>query len=85
MVGPPLGFQAKRPTYSGKAGVLLAHRLPYRPRPVMQSYQVYTPELAGVIAAFLRSERAPAACWIKPFSDFGFQSSFGFRLSRLRI
>ena len=58
---PLPAIQGEVDTYPGNAGVLLAHRLAYRPRPVMQSYQVYTPELADLNAAFLRSERAPAA------------------------
>ena len=47
-------------TYPGNAGALLAQGLTYRPRPIMQSYQAYTPELAELNAAFLRSPRAPA-------------------------
>ncbi|MBY0274539.1 hypothetical protein K2Z84_04290 [Candidatus Binatia bacterium] len=35
--------------------VLFAHGLPYRPRPVTQSYSTYTPELAELNAAYLRS------------------------------
>lgn len=40
--------------------VLFAHGLAYRPRPVTQSYSTYTPELAELNAAYLRSgESAP--------------------------
>lgn len=35
--------------------VLFAHGLTYRPRPVTQSYSTYTPELAELNAAYLRS------------------------------
>ena len=38
--------------------VIFAHGWRYAPRPVIQSYSAYTPELAGMNAAHLRSERA---------------------------
>jgi hypothetical protein len=37
---------------------LFAHGLRYHPRPVIQSYSAYTPELAELNAAHLRSDRA---------------------------
>ena len=39
--------------------LLFANDTAYRPRPVMQSYSAYTPELAEMNAAFLRGEHAP--------------------------
>jgi hypothetical protein len=39
--------------------VLLMQDVAYRPRPVFQSYSVYTPELARLNAAFLASAEAP--------------------------
>jgi hypothetical protein len=44
--------------YSHDQTILFAHTLPYRPRPVMQSYSAYTPELAEMNAAHLRTARA---------------------------
>ncbi|MGA2788859.1 MAG: hypothetical protein ABSF60_15165 [Verrucomicrobiota bacterium] len=44
--------------YSYDQTVLFAHALPYQPRPVMQSYSAYTPELAAMNAAHLRSASA---------------------------
>jgi hypothetical protein len=46
--------------YPGNAGAILAQGLSYHPRPIMQSFQAYTPELAELNAAFLRSTHAPA-------------------------
>ena len=57
---PLPAFQGDVDTYPGNAGAILAQGLTYCPRPIMQSYQVYTPELAELNAAFLRSDRAPA-------------------------
>ena len=37
---------------------LFAHRLSYQPRPVMQSYSAYTPELAEMNSAHLRTAQA---------------------------
>ena len=54
---PPI--QGPVDTYPGNASALLAWGFNYRPRPVMQSLVAYTPELAELNAAFLRSERAP--------------------------
>jgi len=45
--------------YPWDIGSLLANGLSYRPRPVLQSYAAYTPELAELNAAFLRGARAP--------------------------
>lgn len=55
-VGP---FAGTVDTYPGNAAALLAQGLPYRPRPVMQSYQAYAPEFAELNASFLRGPRAP--------------------------
>ena len=38
---------------------LLAYNIPYQPRPVIQSYCAYTPKLAALNAAHLRSDKAP--------------------------
>lgn len=38
---------------------ILAWGMTYHPRPIMQSYSAYTPELARMNAAFLRSSNAP--------------------------
>ena len=46
--------------YSWNQAVLFAHGLSYQGRPVLQSYSAYTPELAELNAACLRSDRAPA-------------------------
>lgn len=45
--------------YSYAQTVLFAHELPYQPRPVMQSYSAYTPALAEMNAAHLRTAQAP--------------------------
>lgn len=45
--------------YSWKQTVVLAHGLPYHPRPVFQSYLAYSPGLAKLNTAFLRSSSAP--------------------------
>ena len=45
--------------YPGDGIALQAWKLNYRPRPVMHSYAAYTPELAELNAAYLRSERCP--------------------------
>ncbi|MDR3456424.1 MAG: hypothetical protein P4N60_03175 [Verrucomicrobiae bacterium] len=44
--------------YSYGQAVLFAHGLSYQPRPVVQSYFAYTPALAQMNAAWLRSGRA---------------------------
>jgi hypothetical protein len=44
--------------YSYDQAIVFAHRYPYQPRPVIQSYAAYTPELAAMNAAHLRSARA---------------------------
>jgi len=53
---PPLAGSAD--VYPWNQAALLAHGRSYRPRPVFQSYSAYTPELAELNAAFLRSSRA---------------------------
>jgi hypothetical protein len=45
--------------YSYNQTAILAHGLHYYPRPVIQSYSAYTPELAELNAAHLRSKLAP--------------------------
>jgi hypothetical protein len=45
--------------YSERQIEVLANEVPYHPRPVPQSYCAYTPALAEMNAAHLRSERAP--------------------------
>ena len=45
--------------YPWDQAALLANGLTYRPRPLIQGYNAYTPELAELNAAFLRSDRAP--------------------------
>ena len=45
--------------YPWNQAVLIAHDLQYDPRPVIQSYSVYAPELAELNAAHLRSAHAP--------------------------
>ena len=44
--------------YPWNQAALFAHGLRYHPRPVIQSYSAYTPELAELNAAYLRSDRA---------------------------
>jgi uncharacterized membrane protein YgdD (TMEM256/DUF423 family) len=44
--------------YPWNQTALFAHGLRYHPRPVIQSYSAFTPELAELNAAFLRSDRA---------------------------
>ena len=44
--------------YPWNQAALFAHGLRYHPRPVIQSYAAYTPELAELNAACLRSDRA---------------------------
>jgi hypothetical protein len=53
---PPIEGNAD--LYSYDQTVLFAHALPYQPRPVIQSYSAYTPELAAMNAAHLRTARA---------------------------
>ena len=44
--------------YPNELAVVLAHDLPYQPRPTIQSFTAYTGELAEINAAHLRSEDA---------------------------
>lgn len=44
--------------YPWNQAAIFAHGLRYHPRPVIQSYSAYTPELAELNAAFLRSDAA---------------------------
>jgi hypothetical protein len=53
---PPIKGNAD--LYSYDQNVLFAHGLPYQPRPIVQSYSAYTPELAAMNAAHLRTARA---------------------------
>jgi hypothetical protein len=45
--------------YTWNLDPVFAHGLTYHPRPVIQSYSAYTPELAQLNAEFLRSQNAP--------------------------
>jgi hypothetical protein len=53
---PPIAGNAD--LYSYEQMILFAHALPYQPRPIIQSYSAYTPELAAMNAAHLRTARA---------------------------
>ncbi len=53
---PP--FAGTADEYSFNQVALFAHGIPYRPRPVIQSFTVYTPELAKLNASHLASDRA---------------------------
>jgi hypothetical protein len=53
---PPL--EGDVDVYPWNQAALFAHGLRYHPRPVIQSYCAYTPELAELNAAHLRSDRA---------------------------
>ena len=53
---PPI--EGNTDLYSYDQTVLFAHALPYQPRPIIQSYSAYTPELAAMNAAHLRTARA---------------------------
>lgn len=45
-------------TYSYDQTVVFSHGFKYRPRPIIQSYSVFTPRLAEINAAWLRSSEA---------------------------
>jgi hypothetical protein len=45
--------------YPWNLDIIFAHGLIYHPRPVIQSFSAYTPELAQLNADFLRGENAP--------------------------
>jgi len=47
-----------------RQGVLLACGADYRPRPVIQGYQAYTPRLAALNADRLEAEDRPAEVWL---------------------
>ena len=53
---PPI--EGNTDLYSYDQTVLFAHALPYQPQPIIQSYSAYTPELAAMNAAHLRTARA---------------------------
>jgi len=53
---PPIEGNAD--LYSYDQTILFAHALPYQPRPIIQSYSAYTPELAEINAAHLRTAHA---------------------------
>jgi hypothetical protein len=53
-------IQGSVDTYPWNQAEILAYGFAYQPRPVIQSYTAYTPELAKLNAAHLRSDRAPA-------------------------
>lgn len=46
-------------SYPSNQDIILAHKYCYHPRPVIQSYCAYSPELAELNSSFLRSDRAP--------------------------
>ncbi len=54
---PP--FEGTVDIAGGDQAILLAHGADYRPRPVFQTYSVYTPGLIARNVDFLRSNRAP--------------------------
>jgi hypothetical protein len=66
---PPIEGDAD--LYSYDQTILFAHTLPYQPRPVIQSYSAYTPELAEMNAAHLRTARAASNILfaIQPIDD----------------
>jgi len=66
---PPIEGDAD--LYSYDQTILFAHTLPYQPRPVIQSYSAYTPELAEINAAHLRTARAASNILfaIQPIDD----------------
>jgi len=66
---PPIEGQVD--IYSWNQAVLFAHGLRYQPRPVLHSYSAYTPELAELNAAWLRSDRAASNILfrIEPIDD----------------
>ena len=53
---PPM--QGGADLYSSFQTILFAHGLRYQPRPVIQSYSAYTPELARLNATHLQTDRA---------------------------
>jgi len=53
---PPL--EGNVDVYPWNQAALFAHGLRYHPRPVIQSYSAYTPELVELNAAFLRGDQA---------------------------
>jgi hypothetical protein len=57
--------------YPWNQATLFAHGVRYHPRPVIQSYSAYTPELAELNAAYLRSDRAASNILfeIRPVDD----------------
>ncbi len=65
--------------YGDAAAILLAHGLDYRPRPVFQSFSVFTPRLARLNRDFYRSAAAPdwVVVRLEPFRKLppGFRDS----------
>ena len=49
--------------YSTNHAVVMAHALPWNPRPILQSYSAYTPALARLNREHLLGERAPDWVW----------------------
>lgn len=49
--------------YSTNHAVVMAHALPWSPRPILQSYSAYTPALARLNREHLLGERAPDWVW----------------------
>jgi hypothetical protein len=60
------GIDGNVDIYPWNQAALFANGLSYRPRPVIQSYSVYTPELAEMNAAFLRGTNAPDNIFFSP-------------------
>jgi hypothetical protein len=56
---PLPAFEGAVDIAGGDQAILLAHGADYRPRPVFQTYSVYTPALIARNIEFLRSDRAP--------------------------
>ena len=52
--------------YSSGQASLLAHGFAWSPRPVLQSYSAYSPELAALDAAHLEAPDAPATVFFRP-------------------
>ncbi len=57
---PTMPIYGTTDIYPWNQMVLFANGLQYDPRPVIQSYSAYTPQLAGLNATWLQSARAPS-------------------------
>ena len=56
---PQINKTTSADLYPNSTSVLFAYDLPYRPRPVIQSFSAYTADLAKLNASHLRDENAP--------------------------